>query len=110
LKVDRLKVSVRLLPTTTLGWWSIAAVAALSALLVVFFAAVAAGQRGGNEFSDNLWLAIPAFGAGVAGVAAGIAGGAAFGLSNERSVAAAFALVVGIGVMLFLAGELLVAH
>jgi hypothetical protein len=52
------------LPSTRLGWWSRGLVGAHALFMVVFNALVAAGQRGGETFFDNLWLTTPILAAG----------------------------------------------
>ena len=43
-------------PGTELGRWSLGLLAAFAAGLSLFGLAVAAGQRGGDGFFDNMWL------------------------------------------------------
>ena len=93
-----------LLPTTTLGRWSILVGAAFVALVAVFALLVAAGQRGGEQFFDNLVLALPGLGAYGAAVVAFVVGVVAIVGSGERSVAVVVVtifgfLVTGFGVL-----------
>ncbi|MGI9616478.1 MAG: hypothetical protein ACR2QO_26415 [Acidimicrobiales bacterium] len=99
-----------LLPTTTAGRWSILAIAAFAILVVIFVVAVAAGQRGGQEFFDNLWLALPGLGAFVAAVAAFIVGVLAIAASGERGITVMAATVVGFLVTAFGVLEVVFPH
>ena len=89
------------LPTTTLGRWSILAAAAFAGLLAIFALTVAAGQRGGEEFFDNLALALPFLGAYLAAVSAFILGALAIAASGERSVIVVAATILGLLITAF---------
>ncbi|MDH3682558.1 MAG: hypothetical protein OEV40_21705 [Acidimicrobiia bacterium] len=97
-------------PTTEAGQWSILAVAAFAVLLAVFALTVAAGQRGGEEFFDNLWLTVPFLGAYLAGVCAFILGAMAIVASGERSVTVVAATIFGLLVTAFGVLEVLFPH
>jgi hypothetical protein len=99
-----------LLPTTSAGRWSIGAVAAFAVLVVIFAMTVAAGQRGGEEFFDNLWLALPGLGAYFAAVAAFILGALAITASDERGVTVMAATILGFLVTAFGVFEILFPH
>ena len=99
-----------ILPTTTPGRWSMAAMVAFGALVAVFALAVAAGQRGGEEFFDNLWLALLGLGAYLAAVATLVLGALAMATAGERSVTVAAATVVGLLVTAFGVLEVLLPH
>jgi len=99
-----------LLPTTTPGRWSILAVATFAVIVVIFALMVAAGQRGGEEFLDNLWLALPGLGAYLAAVAAFILGALAIGASGERSLTVMAATGFGFLVTAFGVLEVLFSH
>lgn len=97
-------------PTTALGRRSILAVAAFAGLLAIFALAVAAGQRGGEEFFDNLALTLPILGAYLAAASAFILGALAIAASGERSVIVVAATIVGLLVTAFGAVEVLFPH
>jgi hypothetical protein len=78
-------------------------------LFLVAQVMVASGERGGERFSDNLMLAIPMIGAGMAAVGAGVL--AALGIvRGERSPIVYAIATIGLIVFFFAAGELLVPH
>ncbi len=99
-----------LLPTTAPGRWSILAVAVFGVLLAVFALAVAAGQRGGEEFFDNLWLTVPFLGAYLAGVSALVLGVVAMTAFGERSVIVVAATILGLLITAFGVLEVLFPH
>lgn len=88
-------------PTTVPGRWSILAVLAFAVLIAIFAFTVAAGQRGGEEFFDNLWLTVPFLGAYLAAVAAFAFGASAIAAAGERSVAVMAATAFGLLVTTF---------
>jgi hypothetical protein len=90
-----------LLPTTTPGRWSLLAVAAFGVLVAFFAILVAAGQRGGDEFFDNLWLALPGLAAYLAAVAAFGLGVLAIITSGERSITVVAITILGFLVTAF---------
>ena len=73
------------MPTTRLGRLALRLDAAAAALFVVFFALVAAGERGGDTFFSNPWLAGSILGAAAAAVAGGAVGVTAVARRGERS-------------------------
>ncbi len=99
-----------LLPTTAPGRLSIVAAGAFAVLAVTFAILVAAGQRGGDEFFDNLWLALPGLGAYLAAVIAFVLGALAIAASGERSIAVVAATVFGFVVTAFGVLEVLFPH
>lgn len=70
---------------------------------------VASGQRGGESFSDNLLLAVPVFSAGIIAVAGGACGLIAL-VRGDRSPIVWGAVALGVIVISFAAGEVLVPH
>lgn len=104
------RTGLRLLPVTRTGWRSVFLLAAFAVFLSLFFILVAAGQRGGEEFFDNLWLALPGLAAGLSAVSAGATAAFAVGFRRERSPLVFFALIVGLLVAIFLLGEIVSPH
>jgi hypothetical protein len=90
---------------TRLGWWPVRFLTAFAAFLTVFYSLVATGQRGGDGFFDNLWLALPILAAGLSGVLAGAIAALAIVRRGERSLLAFLALIVGLLVGLFWLAE-----
>ena len=86
------------------------AVAVFGVLLAIFALLVAAGQRGGEEFFDNLWLTVPFLGAYLAGVSAFILGVVAMTAFGERSVTVVAATILGLLITAFGVLEVLFPH
>ena len=84
------------------------AVAAMAFLLIANIV-VAAGERGGETFADNLWISIPMFAAGAAILAAGVVGGFAV-WKGERAVPVLVIMAMAALVVIFLIGEFTVRH
>lgn len=99
-----------LLPTTALGRWSILAIGAFAGLLAIFALTVAAGQRGGEDFFDNLVLTVPFLGSYLAAVSAFILGALAIAVSGERSVTVVAATIFGLLVTAFGVLEVVFPH
>ena len=97
---------IRLLPRTRLGFWAVGLLAAFAACFILLISLAAAGQTGGDELSDNLWLALPGLGAGLSAVLAGVTAAVAVVRRGERSALVFLPLIVGIFVAIFLVGEL----
>lgn len=95
-------------PSTRAGRLSLRLVLAAFAFLVIFFAAAAArlGPDESEEFLDNLYLAIPISLVGACTVSAGAVAGYAVLFRRERSLLVIGALILGVLVVVFTAGEL----
>ena len=89
------------LPTTALGRLSLVGMAAFLVFMALFSIAVASGQRGGEEFFDNLWLTVPMLIAYFSAVGGFVAGAAALATQGERSIAVILATTVGLVVTMF---------
>lgn len=97
-------------PTTDLGRWSVALACVFVLGLAVMTIVVASGQRGDKTISDNWWISSPAIVAGISAVVSFVIGLVAILLFRERShLVRATVLVEGF-VVVFLIGELAVAH
>ncbi len=83
---------------------------AFAAFLTALFSLIAAGERGGEGFFSNLWLALPGLGAGLSGVLAGVTAAVSIVRRGERSVLVFLVLVVGLIVALWLLGEIVNPH
>ena len=98
------------LPTTDLGRWSLWAIAGFGLLLGFFAIAVAAGQRGGDEFFDNLWLTLPMLAAFACAVASLIVGVIAIVTKGERSILVMASTIIGLLVAGFGVAEVAFPH
>ena len=99
-----------LTPTTDLGRWSILATWVFVVLVSTFALLVATGQRGGEEFFDNLWLTIPFLAAYVAGVVAFALGAVAIASAGERSITVIGVTILGLLITSFGVLEVLLPH
>lgn len=101
--------SMRSLPATSAGRWSVGflAVAVLGGLGL--FAATAAGQRGGTSFADSWWLSAPALLVAGAAVAALVTSVVSL-VRGERSVTVVVVGAAGLLVTVFVVGELVAPH
>jgi hypothetical protein len=78
--------------------------------LAAFIVAVAVGERGGDEFFDNLWLTIPFLAAYVAAVAGFVLGVAAIAAKGERSISVIAVTALGLLVTTYGVVEIAFAH
>jgi hypothetical protein len=100
-----------LLPTTTLGKWSIGLVISLILFFILSFAIIILGhQTGGETFFDNLYIAVPMFLAGISGIAAFITGIICILRYKERSVLVFMSALIGLFVLFLVLGEFLAPH
>ena len=104
-------MKVTFIPRTSLGKWSVG-------LIVAFFLLLATGmtvvsvfhQTGGETFFDNLWISIPMLSAGACAIAAFFTGALSIWKSKERSILVFVASLIGLLVLWFVIGEILVPH
>jgi len=93
-------------PSTRSGWWSVRLAGAFFAFLVLFQALVGAGQRGGDTFFSNPWLAGAILLAAGAALAGGVMAVVAIVWSGERSLVMGGPVLLGLFVLTFALGEL----
>jgi hypothetical protein len=98
------------MPRTGPGKWSIWLITAFAVLFAIFWLVVAAGQRGGEGFFDNLLLTVPILLAGIAGIASLFTGLVGIIRYRERSILVYPAMVIGLCVLLFVVGEIAFPH
>jgi hypothetical protein len=99
------------LPKTPPGKWSIGLFVALVGFFVLSLAIVVLGhQTGGEAFSDNLYIAVPMFLAGLSGIAALVAGVIGILGRKERSVLVFLSAGAGLVVLFLVLGEFMAAH
>jgi hypothetical protein len=99
-----------LVPKTTLGKWSLGLSVSFFVSLGLLMLMAATGQEGGEKFTDNLLLAIPAFLAAVSAVGAFSTGIVGIIRKKERSILVFAATIIGLLVLLFLVGEFTTPH
>jgi hypothetical protein len=86
---------------TRLGHRSLWAFVTFVGLLAAFVVGVATGQRGGDEFFDNLWLTIPFLAAYAAAVTTFVTGAVAIASRGERSIAVVAVTIIGMLVTVY---------
>ena len=99
------------MPKTRLGKWSVG-------FVILFFLLLATGmfvvsvfkQRGGETIFDNLAISIPMLGSGVSAIAAFFIGALSIWKYKERSIFVFVACLIGLFVLIFVLGEILVPH
>ena len=101
---------ITVLPKTSWGKWSVGLVLAFILFFALFVILVASGQRGGETFFSNLLLTVPMFLAGTCGVAAFVTGLIGIIKSKERSILVYLAILIGLYILVFGLGEVLVPH
>ena len=94
------------LPRARPGWWSIGLTAVFFLFLWIFQLFVASGQRGGDTFFSNPWLAATILIAAASALAGGVAAALAIFRRGERSILVLLALLLGLFVLIFMLGEL----
>lgn len=92
--------------------WRLALVlVGLHVVSMLFFGAlVDAGQRGGEQFFDNLWLSGTILFAGLFALTAGVMSVIAVAFRRERSIISWAIILFGLFVLTFALGEVLVPH
>ncbi|MDO8424554.1 MAG: hypothetical protein Q7S70_01280 [bacterium] len=97
-------------PKTVLGKWSLGLSIAFFSLFLLFQRLVASGQRGGETFSDNLMLSIPISLAGLCGIASFFVGIIGIIKQKERNILVFASTLLGLFILVFVLGEILVPH
>jgi hypothetical protein len=97
-------------PGTGAGRWSLALLGVATGAMLLFAVGVASGQRGGDEFFDNLWLTVPVLAAWLSCLASGVCGVVAVLRHRERALPVFVAIVVAAAVALFGILEVAVPH
>ncbi len=98
------------MPQTALGRRSALLLGGFVTMMGFLFVAVSAGQRGGDDFFDNLWLAVPAVLAWMSGAVAGVTGLWAIVGRAERAPLVFLAVAIGLIVITFGAAEVAFPH
>ena len=97
-------------PSTRLGWWSVGLSAGFLAFMLLFQLLVASGQRGGETFFSNPWLAVSILIAAGSAIAAGATAIVAILWRQERSILMVLSLMLGLLVAVFALGEIVYPH
>jgi hypothetical protein len=97
-------------PGTRQGWWSAGFLVGILVFFGAFQALVASGQRGGETFFSNPWLAVAILAAAGSAIAGGVMAGIAIFRKGERSFFSFVALLLGILVAIFMIGEIALPH
>jgi len=99
------------MPKTILGKWSVGLVLLFFFLLATGILVISRqGPRVDQTFFDNPVASIPMLSAGASAIAAFFAGIISIFKYKERSVSVFMATVIGLFVMVFMLGEVLVPH
>ena len=99
------------MPKTLLGKWSIYLITLFFLLLATgMFVISAFEQRGGGTFFDNPVISIPMLGAGASAIAVFLTGAISIWKYKERSIFVFVATLIGLFVLIFVLGEILLPH
>ncbi len=98
------------MPKTHLGRWSVGLIITFLVLFGLVQILVISGQEGGETFSDNLILAVPAFSMAIAGIVAFFVGIISIIKNKEQSILVFIATAIGLLVLMFVLGEILFPH
>ncbi len=101
---------VHLSPSSRLGRWAMGLFGLSILVLVYFLAMIAAGQKGGEGFFDNLLLTVPFLISGSSAVAGLVVGALAIVRSHERGLALVVPILWGLFVLTFALGEVVNPH
>lgn len=103
-------MEIDFMPKTLLGRWSVGLIIAFFLLFAMLRLLVVSGQRGGEIFFSNLFLAVPGLFMAASGVGAFLTGIISIIKSKERSVLVFSAAAIGLFVLIFCLGEVLSSH
>lgn len=98
------------MPRTRFGKWSVSLIGASVAFFAIAMLLVMAGQRGGDTLFDNLWLAVPMLLAGASAIGAFFVGILGVIRQKDRSVLVMATIVIGLLVIIFILGEIIIPH
>jgi len=98
------------MPKTKFGKYSILFILLFFFFLITFFLFVRSGQRGGDTFFSNLYLAIPGLLAGVSAILSFIFGLVSLIKEKSRSLLVIISTIIGFLITLFILAEILFPH
>jgi len=93
-----------------MGWWSAGGFVGSILFLVLFNALITSGQRGGDTFFSNPWLALTILASAILAIASGVLAVVAVGRDRERSIFGFLAILLGLIVLVFVIGEIAFPH
>lgn len=103
--------SMKVLPKTQLGKWSIGLIVAAFCLLIIGVIVVRVfHQTGGKTIFSNLYISIPMLSAGASAVAAFVTGVISVWKYKERGLLVAVPIIIGFLVTMFMIGEFSTPH
>lgn len=94
-------------PRSLLGKWSVALTGFFMLFLLIHNIFILTGQRGGETFFSNPWLAVSLLGASISSVASFLAGALAIIKYKERSIFVILCSLIGLMVLAGVVGILL---
>lgn len=94
---------------TILGRWSVWLIVVFFLLMLVFGLLVGSGQRGGETYWSNLYLAVPFTFAWLSGISAFFTGSLSL-FRKERGILVYVSSLLGLLVLLFMLGEIIFPH
>jgi predicted Abi (CAAX) family protease len=100
-------MKIIILPPTALGKWAVGLICGFIILMALLYGLIAAGQRGGETFFSNLYLAIPGLLAAVSAAAAFFTGIIGMIFKKERALLVILAAAIGLFVIIFVIGDLI---
>lgn len=103
-------MKINFMPKTVMGWWSFGLIIAFFLSFAFFLLIVASGQRGGQTFFSNPWLAFSGISAAVFAISSFFVGIFSIVKNKERGVLVFLSTVIGFFVLLFVLGEILSPH
>ncbi|MEK6906651.1 MAG: hypothetical protein AABW81_03450 [Nanoarchaeota archaeon] len=98
------------LPKTYLGKWTVGLIIAFFLFLILAMLIVASGQEGGETIFDNLLISIPMILAVVSAIASFITGIISIIWKKERGILIFISAIIGLLILWFVLGEILVPH
>ncbi|MFH1446508.1 MAG: hypothetical protein ABIG43_03745 [Chloroflexota bacterium] len=95
-------------PGTSSGWWSLWLTLGFLLFFAIFWGLFSSGQKGGDTFFSNPWLAWSMLLAATSAIAGGIFATAAIFWKKERSIFIFLAFLLGLYVAFFAIMEIIV--
>lgn len=98
------------MPKTRFGNYALRSMAAFVFFFLTAQFVIMTGQRGGDTFTDNLWISVPMFFAFASALLAGIFGAIGIFREGERSPIIFLIAAIALLILIFLLGEFLFPH